>query len=197
MALLDASFIEEYKKAEAASGFECLPPGKYTLQVTETGVKETKDGFGLMVNVTFSVVGPKYQGRKIFERFNIRNRSAQAQRIGVGQLKNLVVSAGILEPLTDTDMLLGRVVSGDVVIEKDKTGLYGDKNKVRRFEAAAPAPAAFNAASAPAFGATSAQAAPAFGAAPAQAPAPSVPEGGSFAAAFAVPAQAAPGGFKF
>lgn len=174
MAILDSDFLAKYEQMAAAGGYDPVPPGEYTLQVTSAGTKATKDGSGLMVNVEFSIVGPSYQGRKIFERFNIRNRSAEAERIGISQLKGLAIAGGLQSGLRDTDELIGLTVLGQVAIEKDKSGRYDDQNKIKKYKPATMATMA----------------------APASAPLPAA--GGSFAAAFGdAAASPAQGGFKF
>lgn len=134
MAILDQRFTQAFQTAEANSGFDPIPPGDYILQVSETELKNTKDGTGQYIKVAFTVMGPKYEGRKIFTNFNIRNASPEAERIGVSQLKALVVAGGVAEPLMDTDQLMGATVSAHVTIDKSKDPQYDDQNRVSHYK---------------------------------------------------------------
>lgn len=138
MAILDQRFTQAFQTAEANSGFDPIPPGDYILQVSETELKNTKDGTGQYIKVAFTVMGPKYEGRKIFTNFNIRNASPEAERIGVSQLKALVVAGGVAEPLMDTDQLIGATVSARVTIDKSDDPQYGDQNRVSRYKPVTP-----------------------------------------------------------
>lgn len=134
MAILDQRFTQTFQAAEANSGFDPIPPGEYILQVSETELKNTKNGTGQYIKVAFTVMGPKYEGRKIFTNFNIRNASPEAERIGVSQLKALVVAGGVSEPLMDTDQLIGATVSARVTVDKSDDPQYDDQNRVSRYK---------------------------------------------------------------
>ena len=94
MSVFPVNFTEDFRTTEPQS-FEPVPAGEYILQVTSAELKQTKSGTGLMVNVCFDIIGPEYQGRKIFQNFNIRNDNTVAENIGKQQLKALTVAAGI------------------------------------------------------------------------------------------------------
>ena len=134
MAILDQRFVQTFQTTEANSGFDPVPPGDYILKVSEAELKETKTGTGQYIKVAFTVMGPKYEGRKIFTNFNIRNASPEAERIGVSQLKALVLAGGVSEPLMDTDQLLGAVVNARVTVDKRDDPQYPDQNKVGRYK---------------------------------------------------------------
>lgn len=80
-------------------GFEALPVGTYRLMIDDVETKPTKENNGKLVNVTFLVVGGEYEGRKVWDRFNIENKSADAQRIGRGQFKRLLACIGHTDPI--------------------------------------------------------------------------------------------------
>lgn len=166
MAILDQSFVNAFKNAEAAdNNFKPIPPGDYTLKVSEAELKSAKDGYGQYIKVTFTVIGPKFEGRKIFTNFNTRNRSDDAARIGISQLKALVLAGRVSEPLIDTDQLIGATVNARVTIEKSKNPQYDDQNRVSRYQPVS-APVVSAAAAAPVQDAST------FSAAFATAPAP-------------------------
>ena len=178
MALFGSDFTEEFKTVETQS-FEPVPAGEYILQVTTAELKQTKSGTGLMVNVCFDIIGPEYQGRKIFQNFNIRNDNTVAENIGKQQLKALTVAAGITADLRDTDQLLGATVKAGVVIKPAKDG-YEASNNIKSYKPTSDAMPGMG------FGAP----------APSAPTAPmgdAIPQGGSFSEAIAAkPAAPAP-----
>jgi len=131
MAILSAEILEGVRTAEVQD-FTPLPKGDYTLQVAKTALKPTKDGRGQYINVEFTVLGPKYQGRKLFTNFNVLNSSAEATRIGRQQLKSLILSAGVpAEQVTDTEQLIGMTCGARVDTEENEQ--YGAQNRIKRF----------------------------------------------------------------
>ena len=170
MALFGNDFTEDFRNVEAQS-FEPIPAGEYILQVTSAELKQTKSGTGLMVNVCFDIIGPEYQGRKIFQNFNIRNDNTVAENIGKQQLKALTVAAGITADLRDTDQLLGATVKASVVVKPAKDG-YEASNNIKSYKPTSDAMPGVG------FGAP----------APSAAAAPmgdGIPQGGSFSEAIA------------
>ena len=178
MALFGSDFTEDFRTTEPQS-FEPVPAGEYILQVTSAELKQTKSGTGLMVNVCFDIIGPEYQGRKIFQNFNIRNDNTVAENIGKQQLKALTVAAGITADLRDTDQLLGATVKAGVVIKPAKDG-YEASNNIKSYKPTSDAMPGMG------FGAP----------APSAPTAPmgdAIPQGGSFSEAIAAkPAAPAP-----
>ena len=141
MALLNQNITSALQNAQPEN-YDLLPPGTYSLQAEKAELMDTKDGFGQYIKVQFNVLGPEYAGRKVFCNFNIRNRSAEAERIGVSQLKAFILAGGVQEPLVDTDQLLGAMVSGKVSIQKSKDAQYEDQNRVGSFKPLSSTPPA-------------------------------------------------------
>ena len=129
-----------------------VPAGDYTLHMESAEVIPTKDGTGVMLKATVSVVSGPYEGRKIFPQFNIRNKSAQAQAIGIGEFKALCLAAGVEyeQARGETDALLYRPFLAKVGMEKQNTNpqtgeLYPPRNRIMKYHpagGAAPAPQA-------------------------------------------------------
>ncbi len=132
MALLDSTFTQDFAEVKPED-FSPIPAGEYILQVTKTELSPTKDGSGKYVKVAFDIIGPSYQGRKIFANFNIQNNSAIAENIGKQQLKALVIAGHVQEPLRDTDQLLGAVVKASVTV-REATEKYPASNDVKNFK---------------------------------------------------------------
>lgn len=172
MAILGNDFTQEFASVKPED-FTPVPAGEYVMQVTKTELKQTSTG-GLCIKVQFDIIGPAYQGRKLFANFNIRNSSAEAERIGRQQLKALVIAGRVQEPLQDSDQLLGATVKASVTIRK-ATDEYPASNDVKNYKAVE-------------------------GAMPSGVPAGDAvipPAGGGFSQAFSQPAQARTPDFKW
>lgn len=147
-----SQYLEDFddRSVAASTGVpEPVPPGEYLLQVDTTELIPTKDQTGMMLKCVLSVVSGEYEGRKLFPQFNVRNKSAQAQTIGIGELKALAIACGVDWEIarTDTDSILYKPFRANVGFEKEQinptTGQpYPLRNRVLKYipaDAAAPA----------------------------------------------------------
>lgn len=100
-----------------ADEFEQLPNGTYKVIIDSTVYKATKAGTGHYMAVTFSVQGAEFQGRKIFENYNIQNASEQAQKIGQAQFKRLCTAIGIVQALKSPDEFSAKAVNKLLFLE--------------------------------------------------------------------------------
>lgn len=124
--------------------FEIMPKGEYSLKATEAELKDTSKGDGQYLAVTFEVVKPShYNGRKVWQNFNVNNPNDKAEKIGREQIAGWARAAG--KPnARDSDELIERVFQCKLDIEKG-TGGYSDRNKIASFltgEAKSSAPVA-------------------------------------------------------
>ena len=130
---------------EPQQAFDTLPPGTYTVEISETEVADTKSGEGKILRLVQTVKEPaNFAGRKLFKRINIAHTNPQAEQIGRAELSALCRAAGITV-LTDSDELIGRVVKAKVVV-RPATDKYAEQNEVKAYEAAGASPAPINAA---------------------------------------------------
>lgn len=75
-----------------------IPGGWYDAIIDQSEMKPTKDGLGTYLQVRYSVVNhPQYTNRKVFDRLNLRNASAQAQEIAYGQLSAICHATGVMQ----------------------------------------------------------------------------------------------------
>ena len=132
MALLEQEITLD--ELPESGGYDLLPAGWYTASITETDVKDTKDGRGKYIKVRYDITGPTHQGRVVFGNLNIQNPSSEAERIGRQQFGDLLRSLG-MDRIQDTDQLVGGALQVKVGIRKDKTGQYEDQNDIRGFKA--------------------------------------------------------------
>lgn len=132
MALLGSSFASAFQAAEATVSYQPIPEGDYNLRVSGAEMKATRSG-GSMLKLSIEVLGPSYAGRKFFQNYNIRCASAEAERIGIQQLKMLWQASGGNGTPTDTDEFVGRVFRAKVGIEESKDDRYGPQNRIQRY----------------------------------------------------------------
>ncbi|MBX9760665.1 MAG: DUF669 domain-containing protein [Beijerinckiaceae bacterium] len=120
--------------ADKGGSFEPIPAGDYVLQVDNEEVRLTKDQSGAMLVCTFKVLDGEHEGRLIFTNFNIRYKSAQAQKIGVGQLKALCLACNLdYELVKDASEMLRQIpFRAAVGFEKEQAG-YERRNKITKY----------------------------------------------------------------
>ena len=86
--------------------FAPLPVGEYALTVVHAETAPTASGTGEMFKVEFSVDD---SGKKLFDRFNLKNANPTAAKIGRSQLKELCVMAGRPALQVESDLVGARV----------------------------------------------------------------------------------------
>ncbi len=117
--------------------FDLVPKGIYEVQVEKAEVKDTNDGEGKYISVELTIVGEECNGRKIFDIFNVVNKSEKAENIGKGFLKQLIVASGAdIEVFTDAEQLVGLEMNAQVAIKKG-SGDYEDRNEIKKYIAQA------------------------------------------------------------
>ena len=137
----DFQLSNDFNQVEESDGFELLPKGDYKFRATDIQLKSTKDGSGKYFNVTFDVTEGPLEGRKVFQNFNVVNKNPDAVQIGLGEIKawfracygDQVDQIGQLMA-SHVAQLEGVEFVATVGIEKDKSGQYGDKNKIVKFK---------------------------------------------------------------
>jgi len=133
---------------DARDNYSPFPAGEYLMQAVDVELKYSSAGNN-MVAARFEVVEGECAGRKIFENYNIQHPNHQTVEIALKSIKQWVIACGGTGDERLTLGLLkgleGREFVAKVIVEKDKSGQYGDKNRIRAFKpaaGAAPQPAA-------------------------------------------------------
>ena len=132
--------LQEYESS-GTRDYSPIPKGEYTIKCTDAETKTTRSG-GEMIAATFEVVGGEYDGRKVWNNYNIHNDSEKAQKIGREQVASWARACG--KPNASSfDELLERKFIASIDIEKGKDG-YADKNRIVGYvmQGSAPAPKA-------------------------------------------------------
>jgi hypothetical protein len=118
---------------EPATGRPDPVPGAwYSCAITESGIKPTKDGVGLRLELVFTIIDGEFKGRKIFEGLNIKNASAQAQEIAHKQLSAIAHSVGVL--MVEDSSQLHNIPLKVKVKVKAAEGSYDARNEVTAYK---------------------------------------------------------------
>ncbi len=132
MAFLGQSY-EESELPKGGGGFDPLPAGWYTANITKSEVKATKAGDGSYIAVGYTITGPTHEGRVIFGNLNIRNKNPKAEEIGRQQLGDVMRAIGLAK-VDDSDQLIGGTLSIKLKI-KPADGQYEASNEVVAWKA--------------------------------------------------------------
>lgn len=111
-----------------------LPNGIYKMEIEASDVSSTKDGGGTLLKTTNVVIEPEdYKGRKLFNNYNLENKSAQAQEIGQKQFASLCRAIGIGE-VEDSEDLHFQAFTVKVGLGKpSKNGQYPARAEIKRY----------------------------------------------------------------
>jgi len=129
MAVIGNFNLNEMPKSE---GFDPVPAGEYQVRIKACDVKATKDETGQYIKMTLEILGPSHAGRVIFSNLNIRNKSSEAERIGLQQLGEVMTAIGV-QSVQDTDQLIGGVMMVKVVV-KPAQGEWSAGNEVKGYK---------------------------------------------------------------
>ena len=132
---LDQAFDVE---KEEGSSFDTIPPGKYNADLVSAEVVSLKSGKGQAVSLRWAIYDGPHEGRWLFDQIIIQHDSPEAMKFGRRKFKDVCVACGITSPITDVAMLDGKRATLVVGIEKDDSGQYPDKNRIRRVLPYAP-----------------------------------------------------------
>jgi hypothetical protein len=112
--------------------WELLPVGEYVAQIVEASVQQPKSGDGCYLALTWKIIEGELEDRQLWQRITFVHSSEQAQTIGRKTLKDLCVALDVNEQVGDAGVFLFKAARIRVGIEKDKQGLYPDKNRISR-----------------------------------------------------------------
>ena len=129
----DFTFNLNTEEEDTEDNFAPLAPGKYPFVVEEIEVKKSQAGH-VGLNVTYTVCGEKYTGRKVFEWYNWEHPKLQVQKIARGQIAKLVKAAFKGDQvISNPQDIVGKSFIGRVSIKKGG-GMNGeDVNSLNGF----------------------------------------------------------------
>jgi hypothetical protein len=117
---------------QEGNSWDLLPDGEYVAQAIEAKVAQPQSGDGYGLTLTWRILEGDYEGRQIWQYITYLHSSEQAQSIGRKTIKDLCVAFGVNEHIENAEVFLFKPARIRVGIERDKNGVYDDKNKIKR-----------------------------------------------------------------
>ena len=118
---------------QEGNSWDVLPVGEYVAQVVEASILKPNSGDGYYLALTWKIMEGGYEGRHVWQRITCWHSSEQAQTIGRKTLKDLCVATGVADEQVDNaEVFLFKPVRIRLGIERDKQGVYPDKNRISR-----------------------------------------------------------------
>jgi hypothetical protein len=122
---------EEFDPSTVESNtWDLIPVGEYLAEIIEARIDQPKSLDGYHIRATWKILSGEYEGRQVWQTITFLHSNKKAQEIGQKSLKDFCTAMGIEGTLRNTDVLLFKPVKIKVGVEKDKNGVYDDKNKV-------------------------------------------------------------------
>jgi hypothetical protein len=112
--------------------YDLLPIGTYAAQITDATVRQPQSGDGYYIALTWQITEGDHEGRYVWQNITFQHRKAQAENIGRKQFKDLCDATGISEQVNDVSVFKFIPCQVKLGIERDKQGVYPDKNRVSR-----------------------------------------------------------------
>lgn len=113
--------------------FQPLPDGWFEATTSGSKEKENKNGDGHHLSVTFTIISPSHEGRLVWGTYNVDNPNETAMKIGLGELKRMMLAAG-LEKMGDVSDLDG--LTCWIKVGRDKKN--AERNVIKAYRAKAP-----------------------------------------------------------
>lgn len=125
---------------EPATSYEVLPANWYKCVITNTEEKPTKAMTGSYLQLTIEVIEGDYQGRKVFDRLNLKNPNSVAVEIAQRSLSSICRAIYVPNP-KDSIELRDKPLMVKISV-KPADGQYSASNEVKGYEAASDVVAA-------------------------------------------------------
>lgn len=128
---------------DTTSTYDPVPAGEYPVIITESEVRDTKNGLGRYLNLTLEIQGGQFQGRKLWDRLNLWNNNAKAVEIAQRQLAQACHAVGLLQVADSSELHFKPMIA--IVRVSNEPG-QNPQNEIRGYKpaggVAAQAPAA-------------------------------------------------------
>lgn len=134
---LNIDFTQMEAPQERSRGV--LAEGWYTARIEKSEPKENSAKTGGYLEMTFDMMDPGVQGRKVFEIYNVWNPNPMAQKIAMEDLKRISMATGVMRiQSVNAQEFIGIPLKIRLEIEKgtpkpDGSGNYPDKNRIAQY----------------------------------------------------------------
>ena len=115
---------------QEGNSWDVLPASEYVAHAVEASIQQPHSGDGYYLALTWKIIEGDYGGRQVWQRITYLHSSEQAQTIGRKMLKDLCVATGVAEQVDNAEVFLFKRVRIRLGIERDKQGVYPDKNRI-------------------------------------------------------------------
>jgi hypothetical protein len=132
--MADLTGFDYNRDAEPQESYDPIPSGEYVAQVVDSDIKDTKNGTGKYIKLTWEIIDGEYTGRKLFENYNIINSNPQAVEIGERQWAAVQAACGKYA-VTDTEEVHAIPCFVKVGI-RPAQGNYGPQNSIKGYKPA-------------------------------------------------------------
>lgn len=128
---------------------QILPVGEYQMHIINSELRDTKASDGQYLWLEFEILGPKFSGRKFWDRLNLFNKNETAVKIARKQLASICSALNFASLPNDSVQLHNKPMKVVITHKENKqgnletrAGYYGLNAPVTAEAAPAAAPAA-------------------------------------------------------
>jgi hypothetical protein len=128
---------------------QILPVGEYQMHIINSELRDTKASDGQYLWLEFEILGPKFSGRKFWDRLNLFNKNETAVKIARKQLASICSALNFASLPNDSVQLHNKPMKVVITHKENKqgnletrAGYYGLNAPVAAEAAPAAAPAA-------------------------------------------------------
>lgn len=109
---------------------DVIPPGTYKAEVVQADYGPTSKG-GMMMTLEWCIIEGSYKNRRVWDRQNLKNASADTERYAKQALIAMSAAMG-MPPAKATELLLNKPVMIKVAVVPEKNG-YSPSNAVKGY----------------------------------------------------------------
>ena len=137
-----AKFSFDTSTVEVSGSGSAMPPvpdGTYHAMVMDSEIKTTTKG-GTMIVLEWHIIGDGYDGRRIWQNYNVVNASETTQKRALADMASACQAMGLDDGYEDTDELHMQEVKITVSTEPGSNG-YPPRNRIDAYASAHDKPA--------------------------------------------------------
>lgn len=135
MAFLGGTF--DATQVEPQGDYTPIPPGEYKVQITSSEMVENSKKNGHFLKIEFEIIEGDQAGRKLFDRLNLDNPSAEAVEIAQRSLSAICHAVGKLS-VQDSEELHMLPMIAVVKVDAPRVGKdgkeYGASNSIKTYK---------------------------------------------------------------
>lgn len=120
------------------NGFDPMPEGKYPATITGAQFMMNKSNTGEYLKLEFTFFGQQFNGRKIFNQYNLIHSNPKAAAIALSEVKAILLALGtdITKAQLNKEMLVQYLIDKTLVlhlgVKNDEQ--YGMQNKIKGYD---------------------------------------------------------------